>query len=159
MSEFCYTFRYDINVTTAIYLIRQGPCKQRGRKGFLGSRDWLILTRYFWDLSPKIWDLGILTLMGSGICSFKCWDLTYLLFYHILSILTWDLISLRLGFGDLDTPFFPLNMPLVASTGPVLVRCWQHRPSTGPILAHNGMSMGLSRDVGLGEIKTFVALI
>ena len=30
-------------------------------------------------------------------------------------------------------------MPLVASTGPVLVRCCQHRPSTGPVLAHNGM--------------------
>jgi len=28
-------------------------------------------------------------------------------------------------------------MPLHASTGPVLVRCWQHRPSTGPVLAHN----------------------
>jgi len=30
-------------------------------------------------------------------------------------------------------------MPLVASTGPVLVRCCQHRPSTGPVLAHTGM--------------------
>ena len=36
----------------------------------------------------------------------------------------------------------PVNMPLVASTGPVLVRCWQHRPSTGPVLAHSGMFMG-----------------
>ena len=34
-------------------------------------------------------------------------------------------------------------MLLVASTGPVLVRCWQHRPSTGPVLAHNGMFMGI----------------
>jgi len=30
---------------------------------------------------------------------------------------------------------------LVASTGPVLVRCWQHRPSTGSVLAHKGMFM------------------
>ena len=36
----------------------------------------------------------------------------------------------------------PVNMPLFASTGPVLVRCWQHRPNTGPVLAHNGMFMG-----------------
>ena len=27
-----------------------------------------------------------------------------------------------------------VNMPLFASTGPVLVRCWQHRPSTVPVL-------------------------
>ena len=38
---------------------------------------------------------------------------------------------------------FPVNMPLVASTGPLLVRCWQHRTSTGPVLATNGMFMGL----------------
>ena len=37
---------------------------------------------------------------------------------------------------------YHLNMPLVASTGPVLVRCCQHRSSTGPVLAHNGMFMG-----------------
>jgi len=36
-------------------------------------------------------------------------------------------------------PTFPVNMPLVASTGHVLARCWQHRTSTGPVLAHNGM--------------------
>ena len=37
----------------------------------------------------------------------------------------------------------PVNMPVGASTRPVLVRCWQHRPSTGPVLAHNGaMFMG-----------------
>ena len=33
----------------------------------------------------------------------------------------------------------PVNMPLVGSTGPVLVRCWQHRTITGPVLAHNSM--------------------
>ena len=33
----------------------------------------------------------------------------------------------------------PVNMPVWASTGPVLVQWWQHRPSTGPILAHYGM--------------------
>ena len=31
---------------------------------------------------------------------------------------------------------FPINMPLCASTGPALGRCWQHRTSTGPVLAH-----------------------
>ena len=35
----------------------------------------------------------------------------------------------------------PINMPLCASTGPVLVQCCQHRPSTGPVLAHNGVFM------------------
>ena len=30
-------------------------------------------------------------------------------------------------------------MPLGASTGPVLGRCCQHWPSTGPVLVHNGM--------------------
>jgi len=38
---------------------------------------------------------------------------------------------------------FPINMPLRASTGPVLVRCCQHRPSTGPVPARNGMFTGL----------------
>jgi len=37
----------------------------------------------------------------------------------------------------------PVNMLLVESTGTVLVRCCQHRPSTGPILALNGMFMGM----------------
>jgi len=27
----------------------------------------------------------------------------------------------------------PVNIPVWASTVPVLVRCWQHRPSTGPL--------------------------
>ena len=36
----------------------------------------------------------------------------------------------------------PVNMPLVASTGPILDRCCQHRPSTGPVLAYTGMFMG-----------------
>jgi len=27
----------------------------------------------------------------------------------------------------------PVNMPVSDSTGTVLVRCWQHRPSTGPL--------------------------
>ena len=43
-----------------------------------------------------------------------------------------------------------VNMPLVASTGPALVRCWQHRPSTGPVLAHNGMFMGSEYGVVTG---------
>jgi len=30
-------------------------------------------------------------------------------------------------------------LPLVASTGPVLVRCWQRQPGTGLLLAHSGM--------------------
>ena len=33
--------------------------------------------------------------------------------------------------------------PLVASTGHVLVRCWQHQTSTGPVLAPTGMFTGL----------------
>ena len=33
----------------------------------------------------------------------------------------------------------PVNMPVSASTGPVLVRCWQHWPSTGPVLADYGI--------------------
>ena len=33
-------------------------------------------------------------------------------------------------------------MPLVASTGPALVRCCQHRPSTCPAPTHNGMFRG-----------------
>ena len=37
----------------------------------------------------------------------------------------------------------PINMPLCASTGPVLDRCWQHRTSTCPVMAHYGMFMGM----------------
>ena len=33
-------------------------------------------------------------------------------------------------------------MPVHASTGPVLGRCCQHRTSTGPVLANNGMFTG-----------------
>ena len=40
------------------------------------------------------------------------------------------------------TRVHPIDMQLCASTGPVLVRCWQHRTSTSPVLAHNGMFMG-----------------
>ena len=43
----------------------------------------------------------------------------------------------------LVTTSFPINMPLCASTGPVLGRWWQHRTSTGRVLAHNGMFMGI----------------
>ena len=32
-----------------------------------------------------------------------------------------------------------VHMPVVASTGLVLVRCCQYRPSTGPVLAHMGI--------------------
>ena len=38
----------------------------------------------------------------------------------------------------------PINMPFRASTGHVLGRCWQHRHSTGPVLAHNGMFTGVA---------------
>ena len=34
---------------------------------------------------------------------------------------------------------YPVKMPVGASTGPLLGRCWQHRPTTGPVLAHTGM--------------------
>ena len=36
----------------------------------------------------------------------------------------------------------PLKMPVLASTGPVLDRCCQHRTSTGPVLARTGMFTG-----------------
>ena len=49
-------------------------------------------------------------------------------------------LSLRMH--EIFIAIFPVNMPLVASTGPVLVRCCQHRPSTGPVLAHNCMFIG-----------------
>jgi len=41
-------------------------------------------------------------------------------------------------------PIDSVNMPVWASTGLVLVRCWQHWPSTGPVLAHYGMFLGYS---------------
>jgi len=37
----------------------------------------------------------------------------------------------------------PISMQLCASTGPVLGRCWQHRPSMGPVLATDGMFTGI----------------
>ena len=37
---------------------------------------------------------------------------------------------------------YPINMQVQASTGPVLGRCYQYRPITCPVLAHNGMCMG-----------------
>jgi len=45
--------------------------------------------------------------------------------------------------SNLFSVLFPVNMPLCASTGPVLARCCQHRTSTGPVLATNGMFIGL----------------
>ena len=44
----------------------------------------------------------------------------------------------------------PINMPVWASTGPVLVRC-PLRPSTGPVLAHNDMFTGIASE---GTIST-----
>ena len=38
---------------------------------------------------------------------------------------------------------YPVNMPLVASIT-LLVQCWQHLASTGPVLANNGMFMRYS---------------
>ena len=37
---------------------------------------------------------------------------------------------------------YPVNMTVHGSTGPVLSRCYQHRLSTGPVLAPNGMFTG-----------------
>ena len=42
---------------------------------------------------------------------------------------------------------YPVKMPLVASTGPVLVRCWQHQPRTGPVLATNGIFMEIIHNI------------
>ena len=52
--------------------------------------------------------------------------------------------------ADMDQPrihlylewTIPIIMPWCASTGPVLGRCCQHRTSTGPVLATNGMFTG-----------------
>ena len=41
----------------------------------------------------------------------------------------------------------PVNMPVGARTGPVLVQCWQHRPSTGPVQARNSMFTGFSHSL------------
>ena len=66
---------------------------------------------------------------------------------RVYSVLFFKLQTALLSFCYLESKYKscrtnPVNMPLVASTGPVLVRCCQHRPSTGPVLAHNGMLMG-----------------
>jgi len=37
----------------------------------------------------------------------------------------------------------PINMPLSASIGPVLGRCYQHRTSIRPVLAHTGIFTGV----------------
>ena len=42
-------------------------------------------------------------------------------------------------FSDIVSP----KTPLCASTGPVLGRCCQHRPNTGPVLATNGRFTGM----------------
>ena len=50
----------------------------------------------------------------------------------------------------------------VASTGPVLVRCWQHRPSAGQVLAHNSIisqhcfQKGVKHFFGAMLTKTYV---
>ena len=46
---------------------------------------------------------------------------------------------------QIDWRNIPINMSLCASTGPVLGRCCQHRNSTGPVLATNGMFTGKDR--------------
>ena len=67
-----------------------------------------------------------------------------------LSISFWAICSLRGRFLinvrrneciNLLVRKHDVNMPLCASTGPVLVRCWQHRSSTCPVLAHTSMCM------------------
>ena len=40
------------------------------------------------------------------------------------------------------TARYPINMPLWASTGPVLGRWCQHRTSTDPVLATNSILQG-----------------
>ena len=51
---------------------------------------------------------------------------------------------------------YPVNMPLCASTGPVLGRCWQHQPSAGPVLTCTGMFIvAVRRSRGLFEGSFF----
>ena len=54
---------------------------------------------------------------------------------YFLPVLNWELM--------LKSSNIPVNMPLYASTGPVLGRCCQHRTSTGPVQATNGMFTGI----------------
>jgi len=49
--------------------------------------------------------------------------------------------------------YIPLNMPVWTSTRPVLVRCWQHRPCTGLVLAHYGMFMGISMSSTVNSVS------
>jgi len=61
----------------------------------------------------------------------------------------WGVYIGSISYLQMDWPWMPpgllpVNMPLVVSTGPVLVQCWQHRPSTEPVLAHNGSSYWVS---------------
>ena len=70
--------------------------------------------------------------------------LCYSLVYYVWMIISIWLRNKILLYGIvIYFIFFPVNMPLVSSIGPVLVRCWQHWPSTGPVLAYNGMFMEL----------------
>ena len=39
--------------------------------------------------------------------------------------------------------YIPINIPLSASTGPVLGRCYLHQASTGPVPADKGMFTGI----------------
>ena len=40
--------------------------------------------------------------------------------------------------------YTPVSIPVGIGTGPVLVRCWQHRTSTSPVPARNGMFAGIA---------------
>ena len=71
--------------------------------------------------------------------------LSSVFFYHIslgFNVLISSLLSFLDDSGIYDDGRFPINMPLCASTGPVLSRCSQHHTSTGPVLANNGMFTG-----------------
>ena len=48
---------------------------------------------------------------------------------------TKDKFGACLTICDFTLRFIPVNITLCGRTGPVLGRCWQHRPRTGPVLA------------------------
>ena len=75
----------------------------------------------------------------SGWAGPFCWSQNFKHVKGILQVLLgFEILQYLSGANRIDK----LCMPVCASTGPVLVRCWQHRPSTGPVLACHGMFTG-----------------
>ena len=80
--------------------------------------------------------------IGTGSCAITTtadlwWAVDLGSTYDVTSVVVWNREDCCGEF------IFPVNMPLVSSTGPVLGRCCQHWPSTGSVLAHTGMFTGI----------------